>query len=387
MRKLLNTLYVTTPEAYLSKDGLNVVISVQQEEVFRIPVINIEGIVTFGYMGASPGVMKLCSDNGISLTFLSPQGRFISRVQGATKGNVLLRKKQYQLSDDASWSLHVVRLMIGGKIQNYRNILRRYIRDYGENEDINRAVQVLERAKRDALKAQDKTELIGYEGMASNAYFEVLPILILNQKTDFPFHGRNRRPPKDAVNAMLSFAYTLIANDVAAALETVGLDPYVGFLHTLRPGRTSLAPYLSRSASRSYWFHSAGRGPMTAISPTRIFHSWGSSSRLVLRRKCPMRVIYCSGSCSRWVGISCGVSMRIVRNLRIWKCRLPMPTRFCRKNTGPGESSLMATAKSSSSHERHRMPQADSKISSSRLIRFRYINPTSSVFYGSTALL
>ena len=241
MRKLLNTLYVTTPEAYLSKDGLNVVISVQQEEVFRIPVINIEGIVTFGYMGASPGVMKLCSDNGISLTFLSPQGRFISRVQGVTKGNVLLRKKQYQLSDDASWSLHVVRLMIGGKIQNYRNILRRYIRDYGENEDINRAVQVLERAKRDVLKAQDKTELIGYEGMASNAYFEVLPILILNQKTDFPFHGRNRRPPKDAVNAMLSFAYTLIANDVAAALETVGLDPYVGFLHTLRPGRTSLA--------------------------------------------------------------------------------------------------------------------------------------------------
>ena len=232
---------MTTPEAYLSKDGLNVVISVQQEEVFRIPCHKYRGHRYVRIYGRSPGVMKLCSDNGISLTFLSPQGRFISRVQGATKGNVLLRKKQYQLSDDASWSLHVVRLMIGGKIQNYRNILRRYIRDYGENEDINRAVQVLERAKRDALKAQDKTELIGYEGMASNAYFEVLPILILNQKTDFPFHGRNRRPPKDAVNAMLSFAYTLIANDVAAALETVGLDPYVGFLHTLRPGRTSLA--------------------------------------------------------------------------------------------------------------------------------------------------
>ena len=199
MRKLLNTLYVTTPEAYLSKDGLNVVISVQQEEVFRIPVINIEGIVTFGYMGASPGVMKLCSDNGISLTFLSPQGRFISKGSRCYEREMFCyAKKQYQLSDDASWSLHVVRLMIGGKIQNYRNILRRYIRDYGENEDINRAVQVLERAKRDVLKAQDKTELIGYEGMASNAYFEVLPILILNQKTDFPFHGRNRRPPKDA---------------------------------------------------------------------------------------------------------------------------------------------------------------------------------------------
>ncbi|MDE5948630.1 MAG: CRISPR-associated endonuclease Cas1, partial [Prevotella sp.] len=199
MRKLLNTLYVTTPEAYLSKDGLNIVVSVKQEEVFRIPSINIESIVTFGYMGASPGIMKLCSDNGISLTFLSPHGRFIARVQGATKGNVLLRKRQYQLSDDGAWSLNVARLIIGGKIQNYRNILRRYIRDYGEDETINQAVRVLEHAKRDALAARDKTALIGYEGMASGAYFEVLPVLILNQKVDFPFHGRNRRPPKDAV--------------------------------------------------------------------------------------------------------------------------------------------------------------------------------------------
>lgn len=241
MRKLLNTLYITTPEAYLSKDGSNVVVSVNQKEVFRIPAINIEGIVTFGYMGASPGVMKLCNDNGISLTFLSPHGRFIGRLQGETKGNVLLRKKQYLLSDDAEWSLQVSRLMIGGKIQNYRNILRRYIRDYGEEENVIRAVRILEQAKRDALSASDKTLLIGHEGVASSAYFEILPVLILNQKSDFPFVGRNRRPPKDAVNAMLSFAYTLIAIDVSAALETVGLDPYVGFLHTLRPGRTSLA--------------------------------------------------------------------------------------------------------------------------------------------------
>ena len=130
MRKLLNTLYVTTPEAYLSKDGLNIVVSVNQEEVFRIPAINIESIVTFGYMGASPGVMKLCSDSSISLTFLSPHGRFISRVQGATKGNVLLRKKQYQLSDNESWSLHISQLIIGAKIQNYRNILKRYIKKH-----------------------------------------------------------------------------------------------------------------------------------------------------------------------------------------------------------------------------------------------------------------
>lgn len=241
MRKMLNTLYITTPEAYLSKDGQNIVISVKQEEVFRIPSINVEGIVTFGYMGASPGLMKLCSDSGISLTFLSPNGRFISRVQGTIKGNVLLRKKQYNLSDDEDWSLHVSQVMIAGKIQNYRNILRRFIRDNGDNEKIECAVKILEQSKQNVLKVKDKTTLIGYEGIASNAYFDVLPILILNQKQDFPFHGRNRRPPKDAVNAMLSFAYTLIANDIAAALETVGLDPYVGFLHTLRPGRTSLA--------------------------------------------------------------------------------------------------------------------------------------------------
>lgn len=241
MRKLLNTLYVTTPDSYLSKDGLNVVVSVQQKEVFRIPIINIEGIVTFGYMGASPGLMKLCADNGVSLTFLSPQGKFIARVQGPTRGNVLLRTEQYRLADNEDFALHISKLFIGGKIQNYRNILRRYERDYGSNDDVASAVQKLEVRKRDLQKVQDLNQLRGIEGDAASVYFDVFPYLILNQKSDFPFNGRNRRPPKDAVNAMLSFVYTLIANDVAAALETVGLDPYVGFLHALRPGRTSLA--------------------------------------------------------------------------------------------------------------------------------------------------
>ena len=247
----MNTLYVTTPEAYLSKDGLNVVVSVNQKEVFRIPSINIEGIVTFGYMGASPGVMRLCSESGISLTFLSPHGRFVSRVQGATRGNVLLRKSQYALSDDVEWSLHIAKLMIAGKIQNYRNILRRYARDYGESPEIDEAVRTLDVNKLHVLQAENKMKLMGNEGMASNAYFEVLPKLILHQKEGFPFNGRNRRPPKDAVNAMLSLAYTLIANDIAAALETVGLDPYVGFLHSLRPGRPSLALDM-REEFRSY---------------------------------------------------------------------------------------------------------------------------------------
>ena len=241
MRKLLNTLYITTPEAYLSKDGLNVVVSVQQQEVFRIPIINIEGIVTFGYMGVSPGLMKLCTENNVSLTFLSQNGRFISRIQGQTRGNVLLRKKQYQLSDDKRWSLHVAQLMIAGKIQNYRNILRRFIRDYGNDSKVESAVNALDYLKRDSLLTSDSLSLMGIEGMAANKYFEVFPSLLTQQQESFPFSGRNRRPPKDAINAMLSLAYTLITNDITAALETIGLDPYVGFLHTLRPGRASLA--------------------------------------------------------------------------------------------------------------------------------------------------
>lgn len=241
MRKLLNTLYVTTPDAYLSKDGQNVVVSVKQQEVFRIPSINIEEIVTFGYVGASPGLMKLCCDNGISLTFLSPSGRFIGRVVGPVRGNVLLRKAQYSLSENDEQSVSVARLMIVGKIQNYKNILRRYLRDYGDNQDVENAVKILEFNKNLAIKEEDKGRLLGFEGIASNAYFNVFPNLILQQKEHFTFSGRNRRPPKDAVNAMLSFAYSLIANDCAAALETVGLDPYVGLFHSLRPGRISLA--------------------------------------------------------------------------------------------------------------------------------------------------
>ena len=241
MRKLLNTLYITTPESYLSKDGMNVVVSIKQVETFRIPIINIESIVTFGYMGASPGLMKLCADNGVSLTFLSPSGRFVSRVQGPTKGNVLLRTRQYRLSEDKEYSLSISRLLIASKIQNYRCVLRRFIRDYGDNAEVSEAACILDRCRREALISGNLDELRGVEGGAANVYFTAFPHLIINQKTDFPFQGRNRRPPRDAVNAMLSFAYTLIANDVSAALETVGLDPYVGFMHQLRPGRTSLA--------------------------------------------------------------------------------------------------------------------------------------------------
>ena len=241
MRKLLNTLYVTTPEAYLSKDGLNVVVSVEKEELFRIPILNIENIVTFGYMGASPGLMKLCMDNNVSLSFMTPQGRFIGRVQGATRVNVLLRKKQYFLSEDENVALHLAKLFITGKVFNSRSILQRYIRDNGADEEVENAVKQLDWRKKRIILAENIDILRGEEGNAANTYFDVFDHLILHQKEDFPFNGRSRRPPKDEVNAMLSFVYTLIANDMAAALESVGLDPYVGFMHTLRPGRISLA--------------------------------------------------------------------------------------------------------------------------------------------------
>lgn len=241
MRKLLNTLYVTTPESYLSKDGLNVVVSVKQQEIFRIPASNIEGIVCFGYLGASPGLMGLCADKGIALTFLSPSGRFISRVQGPTKGNVLLRTAQYRLAADTDVAFHLGRLFIAGKIQNSRNILRRFIRDHGDDDKVSRAADDLHWRLKTLWRTTDIDMVRGVEGEAAGLYFGALPRLILHQQKDFPFAGRNRRPPKDAVNAMLSFVYTLLAHDVAAALETVGLDPYVGFLHKLRPGRTSLA--------------------------------------------------------------------------------------------------------------------------------------------------
>jgi CRISPR-associated protein Cas1 len=241
MRKLLNTLYITTPNAYLSKDGNDVVVSIDSEEVFRIPILNIEGIVTFGYMGASPGLMKLCTDNGVSMTFLSPSGRFIGRLQGPVRGNVLLRKAQYDIFNDASKSLRIASLMTAGKIQNQRNVLRRYIRDYGEDSDISKIADYLGTAKDKACKVPDIDALRGIEGDSAAAYFSVFGKLILNQRDDFKFNGRNRRPPKDYVNAMLSFSYILLTNECAAALETVGLDPCLGFMHALRPGRASLA--------------------------------------------------------------------------------------------------------------------------------------------------
>ena len=234
-------LYITRPNGYLKKDGLNLVVEADNEEIFRIPIHNIEGVVTFGYMGASPGAMKLCVDNKVSLAFHSPTGRFIARAQGPTHGNVLLRKRQYSLADDKDFAVELSRIMIAAKIQNYRNILRRAIRDNGPNNDLENAAKRLERHKDEVLKAENPQSILGVEGIAANEYFGVLPHMIIQQQKDFPFTGRTKHPPVGRVNVLLSYVYTLLSNEMTSALDAVGLDPYVGFLHTIRPGRASLA--------------------------------------------------------------------------------------------------------------------------------------------------
>lgn len=244
MRKLLNTLYITSPNSYLTRDGLNVVVRIDEEERFRIPIHNIEGIVTFGYMGASPALLALCTENNVSISFLTEHGRFWGRVSGPVRGNVLLRRQQYRMADNKDIALALAQVFVSAKIANCRNVVQRVIRDHG-NETITPSLstvsRLLDNRIKQALVAENADKLRGIEGDAANEYFSVFNHFIMSQKDTFFINGRNRRPPKDPVNAMLSFCYTLLAHEVQSALESVGLDPYVGFLHTDRPGRPSLA--------------------------------------------------------------------------------------------------------------------------------------------------
>lgn len=244
MKKLLNTLYLTSPEHYLSLDGENVVILEQQEERARIPLHNLEAIVSFGYRGVSPALMGACAKRNVSLCFMTPQGRFLARVTGEVKGNVVLRKTQYQTSTDLSISLGIAKNCILGKVYNSRWVLERATRDHSLQIDAVRVKQAsgyLKQALKSIADCDDMAQLRGYEGEAASIYFGVFNELILQQKKEFCFSGRNRRPPLDNVNALLSFVYTLLTNSIASALEAVGLDPYVGYMHTDRPGRVSLA--------------------------------------------------------------------------------------------------------------------------------------------------
>ncbi len=244
MKRLLNTLYITSPDRYLSLDGENVVVYEKQEEIGRVPLHNLEAIVTFGYTGASPALMAACAKRDIGISFLSRSGRFLARVSGEVRGNITLRREQYRIAWDLEKSMDISRNCIAGKVYNEKWVLERAVRDYPmrlDGEKLKRKSGFLSDSLKKIRVCKEPDVLRGLEGEAASVYFSVFDDLILQQKEDFFFRGRSKRPPTDKVNAMLSFAYTLLTGMCAGALETVGLDPYAGFFHTDRPGRISLA--------------------------------------------------------------------------------------------------------------------------------------------------
>lgn len=240
----MNVLYVTDPEAYLAIEGQAIQIRKEDKTVLKLPLLNLENIVCFNYPGVSPGLMRACCENNIGLCFLSAGGRFLGRVSGKVQGNVLLRKRQYQISEDPAVSTKFGASFLAGKFYNCRKVLMRAVRDHALVVDCEKLSDASEtiRSYYARIEACDTIhDLMGLEGFVGKTYYSVFDELILQQKEDFYFINRSRRPPRDNMNSLLSFFYVLLANETASALETVGLDPYVGFLHQDRPGRASLA--------------------------------------------------------------------------------------------------------------------------------------------------
>lgn len=244
MKHLLNTLFVTSEDVYLSLEGENVLANKGQQVIARYPLHTLQTIVSFSYSGASPALMGACAQRGIGVAFCTPRGRFLARVCGENSGNVLLRREQYRVADDSQHSCEIAKTMIFGKLSNSAASIQRTVRDHAPRVSgcgLEDASQQIKELLPLVLEVSDMEALRGLEGVGAASYFGVFDHMLLNRKEAFFFHGRNRRPPLDRVNAMLSFAYSLLAHDCASALESVGLDSYVGFLHRDRPGRTSLA--------------------------------------------------------------------------------------------------------------------------------------------------
>lgn len=241
MKKHLNTLYVTTQNAYLHKEGESVVVNVEKETRLRLPIHTLDGIVCFGAVSMSPFLMHHCAESDVAVSFLSEYGKFLARIQGPVSGNVLLRRGQYRVADQPEAAAGIARNILVGKIANARTVLRRALRDHGESSDLQTAEARLTHYLRRLEKPWSMDELRGIEGEAAASYFSAFPQMVTVADEAFLFSGRNRRPPTDPVNALLSFTYTLLVHDCRSALEGVGLDPCVGFLHTDRPGRPSLA--------------------------------------------------------------------------------------------------------------------------------------------------
>ena len=242
MRKLLNTLFVSTQGAYLAKEGETVVVKIDRKVKLRLPIHGVGGIVCFGSVTLSPSLMAFCAERDVTVSYLNEHGRFLARVQGPVSGNIFLRKEQFRISDSKEKSAEIAKNILVAKFINARAVLSRLLRDHQpDNSEVQNAVQHLKKEIVEIADIYDLDSLRGLEGEAAKTYFGVFDDLILEQKKDFPFGGRNRRPPMDNVNAMLSFVYTLLCHDVVGALETVGLDPQAGFLHRDRPGRPGLA--------------------------------------------------------------------------------------------------------------------------------------------------
>jgi CRISPR-associated protein Cas1 len=244
MKRMLNTLFVMTQGSYLKKEGEAAVVKVGEVVKLRVPFVSISSIVCFGDVMMSPYLMGACAKAGISICWLSLYGRFLARVEGPVHGNVLLRREQYRVSEDRNKAASIARIMVAAKISNSRAVLLRAMRDHADKFDTARmdgVSTILKRRVEDVLGESDLDRIRGYEGDSAKAYFSVFNELILVQKADFSFTDRNRRPPRDRVNALLSFVYTMLYNDLRSMLEVTGLDPAVGFLHRDRPGRMSLA--------------------------------------------------------------------------------------------------------------------------------------------------
>jgi CRISP-associated protein Cas1 len=244
MKKHLNTLFIMTQGSYLAKEGQTVIVKVEKQVKLRVPIHTIDGIVCFGNVLCSPFLLGFCAENQVTVSFLSEYGRFLARVQGPVSGNVLLRKEQYRRSDNEQASVIMARPVLTGKLSNSRTVLRRVLRDHSQKINVAQLEKAIMRINEfidDIQSNQELNVLRGIEGQAAYTYFSVFDHLIISQKQDFQFKGRNRRPPLDNVNCLLSFIYTILMHDIRSALESVGLDPAVGFLHRDRPGRPGLA--------------------------------------------------------------------------------------------------------------------------------------------------
>ena len=244
MKKHLNTLFVTTQGAYLAKDGETVAVRIDGETALRVPLHTLGAIVCFGNVGCSPFLMGFCGERNVGLRFLTENGRFLARVQGPVSGNVLLRREQYRRADDPVFSARIAAACVLGKVANCRTVLLRARRDHADRVDTDALQQAADRLSASMRRLQDDLDLDavrGIEGDAARVYFEAFDHLIVRDKGHFFMRGRSRRPPLDRVNCLLSFLYTLVLHDLRSALESVGLDPAVGYLHRDRPGRAGLA--------------------------------------------------------------------------------------------------------------------------------------------------